>query len=241
MLNVALKRCRTLPLGKLANKQPVVAAASFAATATAVGCFYFKQRRAGEQADASSSTEVSGVRAGVWSRSVRQSITDRHGVLCHSVPTPPITGADVDIRTAACPMTTEQQPSSSVGDDSSPDKCPHETSSSSSARQAEKVWSEDEIHKLVESKPVVLFMKGDPENPKCRFSKKMIQLLQRENIDFLHVNVLDDANLRQRVKEIMEWPTYPQLYCHGDIVGGLDEVQNILRQRIKLRAFLGIE
>ena len=235
MLNIALKRARTLPLRGAKPTAAVIAASATAATACL--CTFRSEKK--------NSGEGSGVRDGLITKSIQKSVVDRHGVLCHSVPADVIQGGVSD----TCPVNAKGD---GVFDHSGiakvsvepkttckSDKCPHEEGGGDI--NAEKIWSDDEIHNLVESRTVVLFMKGDPQNPKCRFSRKMIQLLQREEIDFLHVNVLEEPNLRARVKEIMQWPTFPQLYCHGDIVGGLDEVQNILSKKIRLRAFLGIE
>ncbi|KAK4168000.1 monothiol glutaredoxin-5, mitochondrial [Cladorrhinum sp. PSN259] len=83
------------------------------------------------------------------------------------------------------------------------------------------------IDKAVASAPVVLFMKGTPETPQCGFSRATIQVLGMQGVDpnkFAAFNVLEDAELRQGIKEYSEWPTIPQLYIDKEFVGGCDIV-----------------
>ncbi|KAL8784670.1 MAG: hypothetical protein Q9213_003840 [Squamulea squamosa] len=81
------------------------------------------------------------------------------------------------------------------------------------------------IDKAVESKPVVLFMKGTPETPQCGFSRASIQILGLQGVDpnkFAAFNVLEDEELRQGLKEYSDWPTIPQLYLQKEFIGGCD-------------------
>ncbi|KAK0720671.1 thioredoxin-like protein [Lasiosphaeris hirsuta] len=81
------------------------------------------------------------------------------------------------------------------------------------------------IDKAVGSAPVVLFMKGTPETPQCGFSRASIQILGLQGVDpdkFAAFNVLEDAELRQGIKEYSDWPTIPQLYIDKEFVGGCD-------------------
>ncbi len=80
----------------------------------------------------------------------------------------------------------------------------------------------DEIDTIVRSHPVVLFMKGTPEFPMCGFSQRAVAILQKYDVPFHAVNVLVDPELREAVKEYANWPTYPQLYVNGELVGGCD-------------------
>ena len=83
----------------------------------------------------------------------------------------------------------------------------------------------DRIDILVKSTPVVLFMKGNASFPMCGFSGRAIQLLKASGVDtktMTTVNVLDDADIRQGIKEYSNWPTIPQLYIKGEFVGGSD-------------------
>jgi len=84
-----------------------------------------------------------------------------------------------------------------------------------------------EVHKriddIVKSHPVVLFMKGTAQFPQCGFSGRSVQILKACNVeDFATVNVLEDEEIRQGIKEYANWPTIPQLYVKGEFVGGSD-------------------
>jgi monothiol glutaredoxin len=84
-----------------------------------------------------------------------------------------------------------------------------------------------EIKKLIDSNDVCLFMKGVPDAPQCGFSMTVSNILKHLNVDFKGVNVLDDQNLRQGIKEFSDWPTIPQLYVKGEFVGGCDIVKEL--------------
>jgi len=80
-----------------------------------------------------------------------------------------------------------------------------------------------EIDQLVKTHDVVLFMKGTAQFPMCGFSGRAIQILKACGIKSLHtVNVLEDNNIRQQIKEYSHWPTIPQLYVKGEFIGGSD-------------------
>jgi len=78
------------------------------------------------------------------------------------------------------------------------------------------------IKEQVEAHPVILFMKGTPQFPQCGFSMKASQALAGCQIEYAYVNVLEDERIRQGVKEFGNWPTIPQLYVGGELVGGSD-------------------
>mmetsp|Transcript_886 Transcript_886/g.1050 ORF Transcript_886/g.1050 Transcript_886/m.1050 type:complete len:370 (-) Transcript_886:2-1111(-) len=78
------------------------------------------------------------------------------------------------------------------------------------------------IKNLLESKDVLLFMKGDPQEPRCGFSRKVVEALNAANINFGHFDILKNEEIRQGLKEYSNWPTYPQLYAKGELVGGCD-------------------
>jgi len=78
------------------------------------------------------------------------------------------------------------------------------------------------IQSLVDTHPVLLFMKGSKLFPQCGFSNTACQILQSYNIDFETVDVLSDENIRQGVKVFSDWPTIPQLYVCGEFIGGSD-------------------
>jgi monothiol glutaredoxin len=82
----------------------------------------------------------------------------------------------------------------------------------------------ERIESTVAAKKVVLFMKGNKNFPQCGFSAQVVSILKKKNVDFLDVNILTDADLRQGLKEFSNWPTFPQLYVDGKLVGGCDIV-----------------
>jgi len=74
---------------------------------------------------------------------------------------------------------------------------------------------------------VVLFMKGSKHFPQCGFSAQVVQILKQRGAEFKDVNILTDAELRQGLKEYSNWPTFPQLYVGGKLVGGCDIVSSM--------------
>jgi monothiol glutaredoxin len=83
--------------------------------------------------------------------------------------------------------------------------------------------TQDRIRETVTGHPVVLFMKGSPQFPQCGFSASAIQILKASGVDKpFTVDVLQDEEIRQGIKEYANWPTIPQLYVNGEFVGGAD-------------------
>jgi monothiol glutaredoxin len=80
----------------------------------------------------------------------------------------------------------------------------------------------ERIDELVNGNNVVLFMKGSPLFPQCGFSSKAIAILDHLNVDYASVDVLQDMEIRQGIKEYSDWPTIPQLYVKGEFLGGSD-------------------
>src|SRR5690606_30595444 len=101
--------------------------------------------------------------------------------------------------------------------------------------------SQDEAHqfiaKTVADYPIVLFMKGVPDQPQCGFSAVAVQILDHLGVDFVGVNVLQDDALRQGIKSFSDWPTIPQLYVKGEFVGGSDIVREMFETG-ELKTFL---
>jgi monothiol glutaredoxin len=85
----------------------------------------------------------------------------------------------------------------------------------------------DNLKEIISSNDVCLFMKGVPEAPQCGFSMALSNILKHLNINFKGINVLEDENIRQGIKEYSDWPTIPQLYIKGDFVGGCDIVKEM--------------
>jgi monothiol glutaredoxin len=96
----------------------------------------------------------------------------------------------------------------------------------------------ERIKSTVESTPVVLFMKGTKNFPQCGFSAKVVGILKEQGVDFRDVNILLDGDLRQGLKEYSNWPTFPQLYVGGKLVGGCDIVSS-LHETGELASVLG--
>jgi monothiol glutaredoxin len=93
------------------------------------------------------------------------------------------------------------------------------------------------IDKTIAEHPVVLFMKGVPDQPQCGFSSLVVQILDHLGVDFVGVNVLQDDGLRQGIKAYSDWPTIPQLYVKGEFVGGSDIVREMF-QSGELKGFM---
>ncbi len=85
----------------------------------------------------------------------------------------------------------------------------------------------DEIRDEVTSNKVVLYMKGTPSFPMCGFSATVVGVLQQHGKPFAHVNILEDQEKREAIKQFSSWPTIPQLYVNGEFVGGCDIVQEL--------------
>lgn len=79
-----------------------------------------------------------------------------------------------------------------------------------------------QLEQLVNSHPVMLFMKGSPEEPKCGFSQTVVNILRKEKVKFGSFDILMDHVVREGLKKFSNWPTYPQLYCKGELLGGCD-------------------
>jgi monothiol glutaredoxin len=88
--------------------------------------------------------------------------------------------------------------------------------------------TQEKIHAQVNANPVVLYMKGSPQFPQCGFSGATVQMLQACGLqDFASVDVLADPDIRAGIKAYANWPTIPQLYVHGELVGGADIVREM--------------
>jgi monothiol glutaredoxin len=93
------------------------------------------------------------------------------------------------------------------------------------------------IEKIVTDHPVVLFMKGVPDQPRCGFSAVVVQILDHLGVEFVGVDVLQDDDLRNGIKTYSDWPTIPQLYVKGEFVGGSDIIREMF-QSGELKPFM---
>jgi len=103
----------------------------------------------------------------------------------------------------------------------------------------------ERIKQQVESNPIVLYMKGTPQMPMCGFSSRAAQALQNCGVEFAYVNVLADPEVFENLPRFANWPTFPQLYINGDLVGGCDitlelyekgELQKMVEQAAQQKA-----
>ena len=90
--------------------------------------------------------------------------------------------------------------------------------------------TEEKIKNLIDSNNVCLFMKGTPDSPQCGFSMAVSNVLKHLKVNFNGINVLEDENLRQGIKEFSDWPTIPQLYIKGEFIGGCDIVKEMFEK-----------
>lgn len=80
----------------------------------------------------------------------------------------------------------------------------------------------ERIKQQVEGAPIVLYMKGTPQFPMCGFSARAVDVLKAAGAEFTAYNVLEDAELRNNLPRYADWPTFPQLYINGELIGGCD-------------------
>ena len=90
--------------------------------------------------------------------------------------------------------------------------------------------TKDKIKDLIKENDVCLFMKGTPESPQCGFSMAVCNVLKHLNVKFKGVNILEDNELRQGIKDFSDWPTIPQLYVKNEFVGGCDIVKEMFEK-----------
>ena len=85
----------------------------------------------------------------------------------------------------------------------------------------------EKLQEIISNNDVCLFMKGVPEAPQCGFSMAVINILKHLNVNFKGINVLEDQNIRQGIKDYSDWPTIPQLYIKGEFIGGCDIIKEM--------------
>ena len=88
----------------------------------------------------------------------------------------------------------------------------------------------EKIKILIKENKVCLFMKGTPDAPQCGFSMAVINVLKHLNVNFKSINVLENENLRQGIKDFSDWPTIPQLYVKKEFVGGCDIIKEMFEK-----------
>ena len=98
----------------------------------------------------------------------------------------------------------------------------------------------DAIQNAIDENPVILFMKGTPEQPACGFSARTVQALQSVGTPFAAVDILPDPRIRQELSGISNWPTIPQLFVNGELLGGSDIILEMYESG-ELAEALGVE
>ncbi|XP_078499618.1 glutaredoxin-3 isoform X1 [Lissotriton helveticus] len=83
------------------------------------------------------------------------------------------------------------------------------------------------LEKLINAAPCMLFMKGSPQEPRCGFSRQIVDILNKRSIQYSTFDIFSDEEIRQGLKTYSNWPTYPQFYVKGELVGGLDIVKEL--------------
>jgi monothiol glutaredoxin len=85
----------------------------------------------------------------------------------------------------------------------------------------------ERIKSQLSANPVLLYMKGTPDFPQCGFSAAAVRALNASGVGFGHVNIFEDPELREALKQYSNWPTYPQLYVNGELLGGSDIIMEM--------------
>jgi len=85
----------------------------------------------------------------------------------------------------------------------------------------------EQIIKDIKNNPVILYMKGTQDMPMCGFSNSVVQVLNQYGVEFKDVNVLEDPEIRVKLSEYSNWPTIPQLFINGELIGGCDIVMEM--------------
>ena len=87
----------------------------------------------------------------------------------------------------------------------------------------------ERIKSQIEDNAVVLYMKGTPHFPQCGFSGQAVQVLQACGAEFAYINVFEDPEVRENLKQYSQWPTYPQLFINQELVGGSDIMMELFQ------------
>ena len=95
----------------------------------------------------------------------------------------------------------------------------------------------EEAKETIKKNNIVLFMKGTKDMPGCGFSAQVIQILNKMNVDYIDIDVLNDESFKENMKKFTNWPTFPQLYVKGEFVGGCDIVKEMFETGELLELF----
>jgi monothiol glutaredoxin len=88
----------------------------------------------------------------------------------------------------------------------------------------------EKIKQQIAENTVILYMKGSPKLPQCGFSARAVQCIDACRVDFAYVDILANPDIRQKLPEYSDWPTFPQLYVKGELIGGSDIIAELYQQ-----------
>ena len=95
----------------------------------------------------------------------------------------------------------------------------------------------EEAKKTIKTNDIVLFMKGTKDMPGCGFSANVVQILNKMNVKYIDIDVLNDENFKESIKKFTNWPTFPQLYVKGEFIGGCDIIKEMFENGELLELF----
>lgn len=88
----------------------------------------------------------------------------------------------------------------------------------------------DKIKQQIAENAIILFMKGSPKMPQCGFSARAVQCIEACGVNFSYVDVLANPDIRQHLPQVSDWPTFPQLFVKGELIGGSDIISEMFQQ-----------
>ncbi len=88
----------------------------------------------------------------------------------------------------------------------------------------------ERIQAQINEYPALLYMKGTPQFPQCGFSSRVVTIMKRIGQPFAYINVLEEPEIRENVKHVSDWPTFPQLFISGELIGGCDIIEQLDEQ-----------
>lgn len=88
----------------------------------------------------------------------------------------------------------------------------------------------EKINKQIAENSILLYMKGSPKMPQCGFSARAVQCIESCGVDFAYVDILANPDIRQTLPQVSDWPTFPQLYVKGELIGGSDIIAELFQQ-----------
>ena len=96
----------------------------------------------------------------------------------------------------------------------------------------------EQLESMIADNNIILFMKGDPHQPQCGFSAKVVHVLKEYQIEFSYFDILQDPQVRATLPSVSDWPTFPQLFVKGELIGGCDIITE-MHQANELKEILG--